>query len=286
MVRATRHISLWLIGVGLVCASPASIAWAQASKKKSEQQAEKLNLEEVKKDLASRQESRVVGALNLVKSAPTQAKELAPDVERLLSRGSTLKIALGALSALGDLSEPSSSKAIAPYVRHRSANVRQTAAHALVRTGGPDAVIALRAALRAPDPQVRDIAARGLGNLKAKDAVGDLFQALDQRVYSAAVSLGKLCSPAACLKFMDRLGKVHLEVITSGTDEILFRPATEVDEKTKLQVIEKLAGLRTTPATEYLADVYRRWPKDGSKSLKKALRDAVEDNGGDLGEDQ
>ena len=279
---ATRYLSSWVIGCSLLLGTPLPCAWSQ---QKSERQAEKLDVEELRQDLASRQESRVLGALGLVKSAPAQAKELTPDVERLLTKGTTLKISLNALRVLGDLGDVRSSKTIAPYVRHRSPNVRQTAASALLKTKGPAAIATLRAALRAPDPEVRNIAARGLGSLGAKEALADLFQALDHRVFAASVSIGRLCGPAECMEFMGRLGKLQLGVITSGTDEILFRPASEIDEKTKLDVIQRIAALRTLPATEYLIEVYKRWPKDASPSLKKALGDAIEDNGGDLGED-
>lgn len=290
MFSLQRHTSLWWIGLGLALGLaggfPVDAAWAQASKRKSEPKAEVLKLDELKKDLESRQESRVVGALEMVKRSPDQGKSLAPDIERLLSTGTTLKISLNALRVLGALGQESSSKTVAPYVRHRVASVRQTAATALLKTRGPDAVTALKAALRGSDRDVRDIAARGLGDLKDRAVLPDLFQALDQRVFAAAVSIGKLCDPASCKKFMGQLKKLPLEVITSATDQILFRPESEIDEKTKLTIVDQLADLRTLPATEYLVDVYKRWPKDGNKSLKKAIGDAVEDNGGDLGDDE
>lgn len=290
VLRSTRHISLWLLGLGVALNMPIESGWAQTSKRKAdrkaEQQAEKLDLAEAKKNLASGQESRVVGALDQVKQAPTLGKTLAPDVEVLLSKGTTLKITLNAISVLGALGEVKSSSVIAPYVKHRSPSVRQAAATALLRTKGPDAVEALRAALRSQDPAVRDVAARGLGDLKAKEALPDLFQSLDQRVFAAAVSIGKLCEPADCMKFMGQLKKLQLEVITKGTDEILFRPTSELDDATKLAVIEPIAALRTLPATDYLVAVYKRWPKDGSKSLKKKLGEIIEDNGGDLGDEK
>jgi HEAT repeat protein len=267
-------------------AVPLSTAKAEQPKRPG-QQAEKLDLESIKRDLGSHQESRVIGALDQAQSSPAQAKELVAEIEKLLAKGTTLKITLSAIRTLSAVGDPRSSRVIAPYVRHRTQSVRQNAATALLSTKGPDAVVALRAALRASDPGVRDIAARGLGGLGAKDALPDLFEALDHRVFAAAVSIGKLCAPAECLKFMDRLGKLQLEVLTSGTNEILFRPDSEVDEKTKLEIIGRIAALHTRPATEYLIDVYKRLPKKGgSKSLKKALGDAVEDNGGDLGEDE
>lgn len=286
MLCSTRHISLWLLGLGVALNMPIGTSWAQTSKRKSEQQAEVLDVTETKKNLHSGQESRVLGALDQLKQAPTLGKPLASDVEELLAKGTTLKITLNSLGVLGALGEAKSSRVIAPYVRHRSGPVRQVAANALLQTKGPDAVEALRGALRSSDPEVRDIAARGLGDLKAKEVLPDLFQSLDQRVFAAAVSIGKLCDPSECMKFMEQLKKLQLEVITSGTDHLLFRPASEVDDKTKLAVIEKIAELRTMPATDYLVSVYKRWPKDGSKSLKKELGEVIEDNGGDLGEDE
>lgn len=286
MLCSTRHISLWLLGLGVALSTPVETSWAQTSKRKSEQQAESLDVTATKKHLQSGQESRVLGALDELKQAPTLGKPLAPDVEALLAKGTTLKITLNAIGVLGALGEERSSRVIAPYVRHRAGPVRQAAAHALLRTQGPDAIEALRGALRSSDPEVRDIAARGLGDLKAKDVLPDLFQSLDHRVFAAAVSIGKLCDPAACMKFMDQLKKLQLEVITSGTDHLLFRPASEVDDKTKLAVVERIAELRTMPATDYLVSVYKRWPKDGSKPLKKELGEIIEDNGGDLGDDE
>jgi HEAT repeat protein len=218
--------------------------------------------------------------------APVQGKPLAPDVEAVLQQGSTLKVTLAGLRALGALASESSSAVVAPYVQHRTATVRRTATTALLKTKGPVAVTWLRKALRSPDAQVRAIAARGLGDLDAKSALDDLFQALDRRVFEAAVSIGKLCDVRTCMQFLGRLGALQLEVITSGTDQILFRPVAQVDDKTKMAVIERLAALRTRSGTEYLADVYRRWPKAGSAMVKEALKDAVEDNGGDLGEDK
>ncbi|HEU5073993.1 MAG TPA: HEAT repeat domain-containing protein, partial [Polyangiaceae bacterium] len=225
MLCSTRHISLWVLGLGVALNMPIGTSLAQTSKRKSEQQAEALDVTEAKKNLQSGQESRVIGALEQLKQAPTLGKPLAPDVEQLLTKGTTLKITLSALTVLGALGEPSSSGVIAPYVRHRSGPVRLVAANALLKTKGRDAVEALRAALRSSDAEVRDIAARGLGDLKAKEVTPDLFQALDQRVFAAAVSIGKLCDAAECMKFMGQLKKLQLEVITSGTDHLLFRPA-------------------------------------------------------------
>ena len=65
---------------------------------------------------------------------------------------------------------------------------------ALAKTRGPAAVKALRASLSDPDAGVRGLAATGLGSMKAKDAVGDLFVALDHKVAEAAASIGQLCS--------------------------------------------------------------------------------------------
>jgi len=284
-VRLMGGVGVLSAGLVLAVQAPPATAWAQGAAK-PKTSAPILDVEGLKKDLQSRQEARVLGALNTIKAAPTQGKPLTQEVETVLQKGSTIKVTLAALRALGALGSESSSAVVAPYVQHRSATVRRTATSALLQTKGPVAVTWLRKALRSPDAQVRAIAARGLGDLDAKAALGDLFQALDRRVFDAAVSIGKLCDVPSCMQFVGRLGALQLEVITSGTDEILFRPAAQVDDKTKMAVIERLAALRTRSGTEYLADVYRRWPQTGSAMVKEALKDAVEDNGGDLGEDK
>jgi hypothetical protein len=122
---------------------------------------------------------------------------------------------------------------------------------------------------------VRGSAATGLGALDAKEALPDLFNALDHKVAEAAPSIGQLCSGADCDKLVARLGKVPFDVMTSGIDQILFRSPADFSDDDKIRIVDRLRELGTKDAGAYLAGVAERWPKDGSQRVKQAIDVAV-----------
>lgn len=252
---------------------PASAQARPAQSKKA-----KLDLARVKADLESGDESRIRAALDRVeKSGDAKA---APLVEALLARGVRRGTCVRALEVAGGLKQESSSAAIAPYVRHRRSKIRHAAVRALIKTKGAVAVKALRHALHSRDPMVRGVAASGLGTLGAKDALPDLFTALDHHVGEAAAAIGQLCTPQDCEKFASRLGKQPFDIMVSGFDQILFRPAKQIPDDEKIRIVGRLRELGTREAGKYLADVAGRWPKGWSKKVKQALDSAVKATGG------
>ena len=262
--------------------SSAQYATAQGparSGKKGESKAKpetpKIDLARIKAALESGDERRITPALEELEKAGESAKEAAPLVEALLRQGSSASVLEKALAAAGALKQQSSSAAIAPYVRHRTPDVRRIAAKTLIKTKGPEAVKALRQALRSTDAVVRGTAATGLGALGAKEAVGDLFGALDKNVGEAAASIGQLCSGPECDKLLDRVGKQPFEIMSSGFDQLLFRPAAEVPDEQKIRVVGRLRELGTKESGAFLADVAERWPKDWSAKVKQALDAAL-----------
>ncbi|NVL83615.1 HEAT repeat domain-containing protein, partial [Escherichia coli] len=108
------------------------------------------------------------------------------------------------------------------YTTHRNSKVRRAAVKSLTRTKGAVAGPALKRALSDGDAVVRGTAASGLGALKAKDAVPELFIALDHRVNEAAASIGQLCTMEQCEQLAAKLGKVPFDVVTGGLDQVLF----------------------------------------------------------------
>src|SRR5687767_7720377 len=240
--RRIRVVSLSAL-LAVAGQSSAQLAPAQIkapSTKKSKSEAPKLDLSRIKAALESGDEKRITPALAELEQAGESAKEAAPLVEALLRQGSSTSVLEKALATAGALKQPSSSAAVAPYVRHRTPEVRQLAARVLIKTKGPDAVKALRQALRSTDAVVRGTAATGLGALGAKEAVPDLFGALDKYVGEAAASIGQLCAGAECDKLLERIGKQPFEVMSSGFDQLLFRPAGEVPDEQKIRVIGRL----------------------------------------------
>ncbi len=234
-----------------------------------------FDTEAVKKQLLSGNSDEIKKALDTIKEAGAAAKPIVPTLNVLLKKGSTTSLLVAILQTASKLEDPTSSAAIAPYVRHREKTVRQAAAKALLHTKGPDAIKALRRGLRSRDAVVRGTAAGGLGTLGAKEALPDLFAAFDHKVGEAAVSIGQLCEAESCTDFLKRVGKVPFDIMTSGLDQMLFRPPSSLNDDAKIRIIGKLRELGTAEAGKYLADVAERWPKDWSKRVKAALDAAV-----------
>jgi hypothetical protein len=122
---------------------------------------------------------------------------------------------------------------------------------------------------------VRGVAATGLGTLKAKDAVPDLFVALDHNVAEASASIGSLCEPAQCDQLMGKLGRVPFDVVTSGLDQVLFRPSAEVNDDAKVKVIGRLREVGTQESNKFLREVQKRWPEGWSKRVRQSIDQAV-----------
>lgn len=277
-MRRTTHLGI-LAACWLAFATAAPDAAAQG-KAKGKVTATKIDAAKIKAELESGNEKRMLAALQQVEDAEDAGKAAVPHLEALARRGASVSVLSRCLEVLGGLKQSTSSLAIAPYYRHRVPEVRRSAAKALLKTGGPAAVKALRAALRSPDAQVRGIAASGLGSLNAREALPDLFAALSHNVGEAAASIGQLCKPEECEKLAGYLGKLPLDVVTSGFDQILFRSPKDMGDEQKIRIVGRLRELGTKDAGNYLADVAERWPKDWSKRVKQAVDAAVKALGG------
>jgi HEAT repeat protein len=273
-------VALASLAIVMCAALPASAAGKGKAKGKAPVSApaapvldEKLSQLVVAK-LASNDGGEVLEGLTAAAAGGPVAAPLAPAIEALLVRGTTLTLAKAAIETLGAIGAASSSAALRPYVRHRVPELRRAAARALGSTRGPEALAAFRDGLRSPDGQVRGFSATGLGNLWAADALPDLFLALDHNVTEAAASIGLLCTVETCEKFLTRLGALPLDVMTSGIDPIFFRPKPFPEEKL-VDVVGRLRELGSPEAGKYLADVLGRWPAAGSKRVKQSLESAI-----------
>ena len=273
MIRR-HHSRSWIavaVATGLWLAAPSLLAKPkQADKTKAE--GPRLDVAALRKQLAG-SEQDVIAALTTI--GDSGSKDGVPLVEEVLARGGNEKIIDEALKAAGKLKAPALSTAVAPYVQHRSPDIRRGAARALVKTKGPAAVAALSKALRSEDAAVRGTAASGLGELGARESIKDLFNAFDHGVPEAAAAIGQLCTPAECEDFATRTLKVTFDVMQTGFDQILFRPASEIPDDDKIKLVGRMRELGTVEVGKYLADVGERWPKDWSKKVKQAIDSAA-----------
>jgi HEAT repeat protein len=230
---------------------------------------------DVLKRLRSDDPVQVKSALDAVRTSAKAGAPLAPIIAELLEHGLSPLLSQAAIDTLGDLESEAGSPALAWYAQHRNVELRRSAIQALARTRGPVAIKALRGALSDPDPSARGLAATGLGSLKAKDAVADLFTALDHKVPEAAASIGQLCAGNDCDRLAGKLGSVPFDVVTSGLDQVLFRPASAVSDDIKIKIVGRVRELGTGEAYHFLRDVQGKWPRDWSQRVKQSIDQAV-----------
>jgi hypothetical protein len=225
--------------------------------------------------LKSGDEGQIKDALDEARLAGPPGAAAAPVVAEILTRGLSLPLTQSAIETLGDLESETGSAALSQYAVHRNAKVRRAAVKSLTRTKGAAAGTALKRALSDGDPVVRGTAASGLGALKAKEAVPELFVALDHRVNEAAVSIGRLCNPEQCEQLAGKLGKLPFDVVTGGLDQVLFRPTAEVSDDAKVKVIGRIREQGTIEGNKFLRDVQKRWPAGSSPRVRQAIDQAV-----------
>lgn len=236
-------------------------------------------LERLRLQLGGDNPATTAAALELIGAERLEpAKDLLVD---FINHGSTPDLIALAVKAAGMLRSAELAPVVAPLVAHRDEEVRRRAAEALIQIRGPRAIEALRGALRGPDARVRGIAAAGLGDLGAKEALPELFKAFDRNVGEAASAIGQVCDPDACRRFLASLGKAPFDLVTSGFDQMFFRPASELPDDVKIDVIEALAKLQTNEVSKYLAELRARsGSAQWTPALKKALERAIKRTGG------
>ncbi|MBX3206369.1 MAG: HEAT repeat domain-containing protein [Labilithrix sp.] len=266
-----RRVALALL---LTCAG-ASSASAQPAKPPAAKPAAKTDVGPAVQKLKSGDEAQIRAGLDDLRIVGPAAASAAPAVADILARGLSEPLAHQAIDTLGDLEASDGSAILAQYAQHRTVAIRRAAIKALTRTKGPAAATALRKALGDSDAQVRGNAAAGLGALKAKDAVPDLFAALDHKVNEAAASIGQLCNAEQCDQLAGKLGKLPFDVVTSGLEPVLFRPASDMSDDAKIKLLGRLRELGTGEANRFLKDVEKRLPKEASPRIRQAVEQAV-----------
>ena len=264
-----------LAGLGITLASITSGAQKPAEKEKKPAPAAPVDVKPIIAKLKTGDESQIKEALDDARLAGPRAGAAAVVVAEVLTRGLSLPLTQSAIETLGDLESDSGSVALAQYTHHRNAKVRRAAVKALTRTKGAAAAAALKRSLSDGDAVVRGTAASGLGSLKAKDTVPELFIALDHRVNEAAASIGQLCTVDQCEVLATKLGKLPFDVITGGLDQVLFRPPTEISDDAKVKIIGRIREQGTIEGNKFLKEVQKRWPPGWSPRVRQAIDQAV-----------
>jgi hypothetical protein len=227
------------------------------------------------KRLKSGDLGQIKSALDDVRVSARGGAGAVPAIADLLKQGLPPAVTQSAIETLGETGSDGASEVLGWYTHHRNLDIRRAAVTAIGKTRGPVAVKTLRASLSDPDDKIRGVSATALGDLKAKEAVGDLFVALDHKVEEAAASIGLLCEPADCERFAAKLGNVPFDVMTGGLDQVLLRPVKDVDDETKIKIVGRIRELGTAETNGFLKDVQQKWPPKTSPRVKQAIDQAV-----------
>jgi len=278
--RCAPGLARVLLVLGFVVAGPcwSPSALAQSSEDKPLDGAGRQRFDEIERELTSGDPLRVNTALTRMGSETHEA--YAELLRTLLLRGGNEPVLIGALELAASYAKPLLSASVGSYLQHRSERVRRAAAKALAETGGPDAVAALRLGLRSNDPVLREESARALGHTGDAAALADLFLALDRGIAAAAQSIGRLCDDTACLKLVDRLGTVPFEAMSEALAQILLRTDKRASSATRVEVVARVANLRTPQAAALLRGVKSKWPDKGDRTVYNALDRALDTFGG------
>jgi HEAT repeat protein len=271
-----RRRLTWLVLVIAAAVTGPVLAGDQPPPAKTVKRAggQKVDLKQLAQVLETGTEAEILAALADVTARGADGAPAVPLINGLLLRGSSSKVVVVALEAVGAFGVESSSEAAAPYIQHRRPDIRQAAAAALVRTRGPVAVRTLRRALRSPDPVVRESAATGLGALGAGESVDELFAALGQETPGASRSIATLCNPEQCDRLMDQVGKLKFELLEPSFVPLILRPSGLPDVN-KLKYIDRLRRMATRNSGAVLQTALAQLPADGSPKLREALQTAL-----------
>jgi hypothetical protein len=227
------------------------------------------------KRLKSGDAAQIKSALDDVRVSGRAGSAAVPAIVDLLKQGLPPSLTQSAIETLGETSSEGASEVLGWYAHQRNLALRRAAVEAIGKTRGALAVKTLRAALSDPDESVRGLSATALGEMKAKEAVGDLFLALDHKVEEAAASIGQLCDPNDCERLAGKLGNVPFDVMTGGLDQVLLRGPKDVDDDTKIKIVGRVRELGTAEANQFLKDVQTKWPAKASPKVKQAIDQAV-----------
>ena len=90
-----------------------------------------------------------------------------------------------------------------------------------------------------------------------------------------AASIGQLCAGSECERLAGKLGSVPFDVVTSGLDQVMFRPAADVSDDVKVKIVGRVRELGTAEGNRFLRDVQGKWPATWSARVKQAIDQGV-----------
>jgi len=200
------------------------------------------------------------------------ARAVEPLAERI-RRGLPAELLDVAIETLGVLGRREAGPVLFALMNHRRDTTRLAAVNAVVQCQPRGAAAALQSALSDADPRVRAAAALGLGQLDARDALDSLFLAFDRGVIEASGAIGQLARPDDVGRFLTYLGRLPLDALTPGINELVAR--RDIPNGTKIEIIGRLEELATPEVATYLGELADALPAGPVKQAAEAATQRI-----------
>jgi hypothetical protein len=200
-----------------------------------------------------------------------------PALDALIARvrrGLPRDLLLTAIFTMGAMANPDANALLIELTTHRSADIRARSVEMIAALNAPGAAGALMAALSDPDPQVRAVAAIGLGDMGAGEALDKLFQAQDRGVTEASVAIGKVVKAGDIPRLLGYLGQMPFRALTPALKAIIGR--ADVDEAARMQVVARLTELATPEVKSFFKDILQEQGPSLPPRVRTAIATAVQ----------
>jgi HEAT repeat protein len=158
-------------------------------------------------------------------------------------------------------------------LQHRRPRIRELAVGALAALGTPRVQSPLASALEDPASDVREAAARALGEVGSQSALKPLLAAHERGVRQALLSIGKLARPSHVAELLERNQEQAVTALAPALAIMLER--SDFPLSGKLMIIRKVAASHTEVSHQFLLDWLSRFKSDGHPRLRQELFDAL-----------
>jgi hypothetical protein len=204
-------------------------------------------------------------------SASAESDRNSRAVADLLRAGQPDVVTDHALDALSRMKSREARAVLAAFCRHRRADARVRAYTALANLRDSRDFPIIIEGLRDSAAPVRSQAAVLLGQLQVKEAVPDLLRALELGVHTAAAAIGKLGDTASVQSYGKQLGRLPLPVMLEGYAQYLERPAIDIAESVKLEIIANLEQVSGATVKAFLNARVQTPGKNTTPKLQQAM---------------
>lgn len=226
------------------------------------------------KDLGDVDEARAIDAANaLGKSTDGKALEA---LVAALDAGTTPKVAVALLAALGTKKDTRGVVMMVQYAHHRAPEVRRAALAALALINDKRATAALLEGLGDSDAEVRAAAAKGVGDRRDRGAEERLIKLMEHRDASAATALAAIATPQLAHRLSEMLGQVPDPILCTALGEMLKR-GDFGPEPIRVEVVRTLAKVPGVDSTAVLVEYVASTERDKNRPSRLEAQKIVDD---------